>query len=248
MSQPHVVTVILNTNRREDTLACLASLHRGDYPKHTIIVLDNASTDGSVEAVRQSFPAVEILSLAENRGYAGNNNVGIEAALARGADWVFVLNEDTLLATDCLTQLVAIGESDARIGIVGDASAGGSDVFLTKLDPSGQLLFSEQWGTAADDTAAALAQAPTGEIFAAISVDDAAQGCVPGQALLLKWDEDGTNPVPQLFDTCEEDRATALTVDPNGTVYLAGLTYGSFSGGTSRGGSDIFLVKSQILY
>jgi GT2 family glycosyltransferase len=116
---PHVVTVILNTNRRDDTLACLDTLHQGDYPRHTILVLDNASTDGSNQAIRARFPAVEIISLTDNRGYAGNNNVGIEAALARGADWVFVLNEDTLLAPDCISQLVQHGESDPKIGIVG---------------------------------------------------------------------------------------------------------------------------------
>jgi GT2 family glycosyltransferase len=119
MSQPYVVTVILNTNRREDTLACLASLGRGTYANHHIIVLDNASTDGSVEAIRSVFPAVEIIALSDNRGYAGNNNVGIAAALDRGADWVFVLNEDTILDPACLEELIRVGESDSRIGIVG---------------------------------------------------------------------------------------------------------------------------------
>lgn len=119
MSQPNVVTVILNTNRRDDTLACLKSLHQGDYPNHTIIVLDNASTDGSVAAIRLAHPGVELISLTDNRGYAGNNNVGIQAAMQRGADWIFVLNEDTILAPDCISQLIAIGESDPRIGVVG---------------------------------------------------------------------------------------------------------------------------------
>ncbi len=119
MSHPYVITVILNTNRRDDTLACLESLLANSYPNHKAIVLDNASTDGSVEAIRASFPAVEIISLTKNEGYAGNNNVGIRAACEQGADWVFVLNEDTILAPACLEQLVRAGESDSRIGIVG---------------------------------------------------------------------------------------------------------------------------------
>lgn len=119
MAQPHVVTVILNTNRRADTLACLASLQQNTYPRHTVIVLDNASSDGSVDAIRASFPSVQIVSLTENRGYAGNNNVGLHAALEQRADWVFVLNEDTILDPDCLTHLVEAGENDARIGVVG---------------------------------------------------------------------------------------------------------------------------------
>jgi GT2 family glycosyltransferase len=119
MSQPQVFTIILNTNRRNDTLACLASLKESTFKNNTIIVLDNHSTDGSVEAIRSCFPAVQIIELKENLGYAGNNNVGIKAALEQHADWVLVLNEDTILAPDCLEKLVELGESDQRIGMVG---------------------------------------------------------------------------------------------------------------------------------
>ena len=109
----------MNTNRRDDTLACLASLEEEKYENHKIIVLDNASTDGSVEVIQTQFPNVEILELTENKGYAGNNNVGVEAAMTYGADWVFVLNEDTILAPDCISKLITVGESDPQIGIVG---------------------------------------------------------------------------------------------------------------------------------
>lgn len=119
MSNPLVISVILNTNRRDDTLECLASLAQSTYQNQRVIVLDNASSDGSVEAIRTAYPAVQIIKLVDNCGYAGNNNVGIEAAVAQGADWVFVLNEDTILAPDCLPKLVEAGESDPKIGIVG---------------------------------------------------------------------------------------------------------------------------------
>lgn len=119
MTQPFVITTILNTNRREDTLACLASLEKSTYRNHKVIVLDNASTDGSVEAIRATYPAVQVIELTENLGYAGNNNAGIKAAMSQDADWVFVLNEDTVLDPDCLAHLVGIGESDSEIGVVG---------------------------------------------------------------------------------------------------------------------------------
>ena len=119
MPQPCIAIVILNTNRRQDTLECLASIEKASYANRKTIVLDNASTDGSVEAVRSSYPTSEIIELSSNLGYAGNNNVGIEAALKAGADWVFVLNEDTTLAPDCLAHLAEVGESDPQIGIVG---------------------------------------------------------------------------------------------------------------------------------
>ena len=119
MPEATVFTVILNTNRREDTLACVASLCKNRYRNNHIVVLDNESTDGSVEALRAAFPEVQIIELQDNRGYAGNNNVGIAAAIEQGADWVFVLNEDTMLAAECLANLVEAGESDPTIGIVG---------------------------------------------------------------------------------------------------------------------------------
>lgn len=119
MRQPLVISVILNTNRREDTLDCLASLARNSYPNQHVIVLDNASSDGSVEAIRTTYPQIQVIQLDKNLGYAGNNNVGIAAAVEQGADWVFVLNEDTVLAPDCIEQLVRSGEQNHRIGIVG---------------------------------------------------------------------------------------------------------------------------------
>ena len=119
MVLPHIVAVILNTNRCEDTLACLQSLRETAYQNLTVLVLDNSSTDGSVEAVSACFPEVKIIRLEQNLGYAGNNNVGIKAALELEADWVLVLNEDTILDSNCLSLLAEAGESSPDTGIVG---------------------------------------------------------------------------------------------------------------------------------
>jgi len=119
MSPARVISVILNTNRRDDTLACLASLGRNTYTPHRSVVVNGLGTDGSSEAIQQAFPGTHILSLTDNRGYAGGNNVGLAWALDQGADWVLVLNEDTILAEDCVARLVEVGESQPRIGVVG---------------------------------------------------------------------------------------------------------------------------------
>ena len=119
MSQPLVISVILNTNRCADTLECLESLQANDYTNHYAIVLDNASSDGSVEFIRSRFPIVQIIELKANLGYAGNNNVGIQAAVDQGADWIFVLNEDTILSPDCISSLIEVAENSPRIGVVG---------------------------------------------------------------------------------------------------------------------------------
>ncbi len=119
MIAPRIVTVVLNTNRRDDTLACLGSLAHSTYPNLGVMVLDNGSTDGSPEAIQAQFPTVQIVPLTENLGYAGNNNVGIKLAVTQGADWVFVLNEDTLVEPDCLSRLMNTAERDPRLGVLG---------------------------------------------------------------------------------------------------------------------------------
>ncbi|MDQ3670477.1 MAG: glycosyltransferase family 2 protein [Actinomycetota bacterium] len=86
-----LVAIVLAWNGREDTLACLESLREIDT-----ICVDNGSSDGTGEAVRKRFPAVELLRSDENLGYAGGNNLGIRRALARGADWILLLNNDTV--------------------------------------------------------------------------------------------------------------------------------------------------------
>ena len=119
MTSPLVIFVVLNFNRREDTLQCISSLAQNTYNNQKIILLDNSSSDGSVEAVAARFPEVQIIPLQQNLGYAGNNNVGIDEAMRQKAEWIFVLNEDTILAPDCVAQLISVGESDPSIGIVG---------------------------------------------------------------------------------------------------------------------------------
>jgi len=119
MAEPLVVAIILNTNRREDTLTCLESLKQATYPNLKIIVLDNHSSDGSAMAIHHLYPYVQVITLRENQGYAGNNNVGIEEAIELGAEWMFVLNEDTIIESDCISQLVQEGEKDLRIGVLG---------------------------------------------------------------------------------------------------------------------------------
>ena len=119
ISCPLVVTLILNTNHCEDTLAALKSAQKNTYPNQKLIVLDNGSIDGSVEAIKQAFPQVQVVALEQNLGYAGNNNVGIKIAINQHADWVFILNEDIVLAPDCLEKLMQAANNDNHIGILG---------------------------------------------------------------------------------------------------------------------------------
>jgi len=116
---PRVILLILNWNRCDDTVRCVASLGRLTYPNYLPVVIDNASVDGTVPALRARYPELTIIQNEHNLGYAGGNNVGIRWALEHRADYVLVINNDTEVTPDMVTELVRVAESDPRIGVVG---------------------------------------------------------------------------------------------------------------------------------
>jgi GT2 family glycosyltransferase len=120
-TEPSVWVVVLNWNGLADTLVCLASLRRLRYTGTRVLVVDNGSTDGSVAAIRRD-PAnggVEIVEAKSNLGYAGGNNLGIRHALDRGADFVLVLNNDTIVDPMLLGELLAAADRQPEVGCFG---------------------------------------------------------------------------------------------------------------------------------
>lgn len=113
-----VVCVVLNWNGWRDTVPCLHALFAQDYPALQVLVVDNASTDDSVQRLRESFPALELVESPVNGGFASGCNLGTRLALERGADFVWLLNNDTVAPPDTVAKLVAAG-SGARTGMVG---------------------------------------------------------------------------------------------------------------------------------
>lgn len=101
-----IAVIVLNWNGAEDTLACLASLSKVHRPFFTTLVVDNGSSDGSVELVRSAFPSVEVLELPDNLGFAAGNNAGFASIRARGFDTVVFLNNDTIVEDGFLEPLV----------------------------------------------------------------------------------------------------------------------------------------------
>lgn len=116
---PKVYIILVNWNGWEDTIECLRSLEELDYADYSVIVVDNGSTDRSVEEIERRFPYITLLKNDENRGFAGGNNTGIEYALDREADYVWLLNNDTVVDRKALSHLVERMEEDADIGICG---------------------------------------------------------------------------------------------------------------------------------
>ncbi|HWP83428.1 MAG TPA: glycosyltransferase family 2 protein [Bacteroidota bacterium] len=116
---PLVYVILVNWNGKADTLECLSSLQKVHYSNARVLVVDNASSDGSVEAFRSQFPSVELIENSVNVRFAGGNNVGIRHALERGAEYVLVLNNDTVVDAMVLDELIRTAESDPSIGMVG---------------------------------------------------------------------------------------------------------------------------------
>lgn len=114
-----IYIVVLNWNGWKDTLDCLASLAKLDYPRYEVVVVDNGSTDGSEEKIRDAYPSVTVLQTGANLGFAGGNNVGIRYAMEQGADYVWLLNNDTVVDREALKALVTEAESGDAVGMVG---------------------------------------------------------------------------------------------------------------------------------
>ena len=117
MSLPLVSVVVLNWRDSEATLACLRALDATEYANLRVVVVDNASTDGSVETLAR-MDAVELLRNNFNLGFTGGVNTGLYHAMQRDADYVWILNSDATVRPDVLGKLVAAAEADPRIGLV----------------------------------------------------------------------------------------------------------------------------------
>lgn len=113
---------MLNWNNSQDTVTCLNSLKQLDYPNHHVLVIDNGSIDHSVAVLTehiQANPRFTLLETGKNLGFSGGANYGIEAALQLEAAYIWLLNNDTEVASDCLRLIVETMEQQPKVGIAG---------------------------------------------------------------------------------------------------------------------------------
>jgi len=113
---PKVSIIIVNWNGGEDVIECLKSVKDIDYPDYETIVVDNGSTDNSVEEIKRTFPDVKLILTYKNPGYSAGVNVGLRAATG---DYILLLNDDAVAARSILKDLVGAMESNPSIGIAG---------------------------------------------------------------------------------------------------------------------------------
>lgn len=116
---PKIIIILVNWNGKKDTLECLDSLQKVEYPNFLTIVVDNGSVDDSLAAIRAAHPLVPILETGANLGFAGGNNVGIEWALRHHAEWILLLNNDTTVAPDFLNAFLVAAKEEPKAKILG---------------------------------------------------------------------------------------------------------------------------------
>jgi GT2 family glycosyltransferase len=114
MRLPKASIIIVNTNELDDLKRCLPTVLNQQYDEYEILVMDNASTDGSVEYIQEHFPGVRLIENGDNLGYAGANNAGFANATG---DVLAVLNPDTTVEPDWLSELVRALESSPNAGL-----------------------------------------------------------------------------------------------------------------------------------
>ncbi|MCD6326984.1 glycosyltransferase family 2 protein [bacterium] len=109
---PLVSIIIANWNGRVHLEECLRAIEAQTYPRVETVMVDNASIDGSVEFIKGKFPSVKLILNDINRGFCASNNQGIRAA---AGELLFLLNNDTAIAPDCVAELVAcLKQQDAH--------------------------------------------------------------------------------------------------------------------------------------
>jgi len=109
-----IAIVIVAHNSRDDLFESISSIIKNDFQNYKIIVVDNASTDGTYDLVKKRFRKIELIK-NKNTGYAGGNNLGIKRAIKLKSDYILVLNPDTILDKNCLRSLDESKQEDTII-------------------------------------------------------------------------------------------------------------------------------------
>ncbi len=115
---PEIHVLLVNWNLKLDTEACIQSLQQAGLPLANILLVDNASTDGSVEYLSEVFgDSLMILQTGENLGLAGGINAGVTYLLKTDIQWILLLNNDTLVAPDFFTGFTSVLQSNPEFHI-----------------------------------------------------------------------------------------------------------------------------------
>ncbi len=118
-AHPKILIILLNWNGKKDTIECIKSLEKVTYPNFTTMIVDNGSTDDSVETFKTLFPNIPLLETNQNLGFAGGNNVGISWGLDKDYEWILLLNNDTVVSPDFLNAFMDAAKANPKAKILG---------------------------------------------------------------------------------------------------------------------------------
>jgi len=113
-----IYIVVLTYNHYEETYECLKSLFESNNKDFKVVLVDNGSEDGTPEQVRRDFPTVGVIENGQNLGVPAGYNIGFLNALEAGAEYILMLNNDTILHPDMLDELLTVANADPKAGIV----------------------------------------------------------------------------------------------------------------------------------
>lgn len=130
-SDSTVWIVVLHWQGSHYTRACLASLRTLTHVNHKVLLVDNGSPDKSGADIAKQFSEVTLLETGRNLGFSGGCNVGINHCLEHGADWIWLLNNDTKVGRDSLSCLMKVAHENSKAGVLGAmVMTGAGDQFV----------------------------------------------------------------------------------------------------------------------
>ncbi|GAA0890997.1 glycosyltransferase family 2 protein [Fulvivirga kasyanovii] len=151
---PLVYAVVVAYNGMKWLNKCLESLYQSKYSVH-VIVVDNGSTDGSVEFIKEKFPQTHVIESKQNLGFGKANNIGIKYGLVNGGDFFLLLNQDASIDKDSVKELLATFQSESKAGVVSPVQMEGSGTALDygfedylkryAANEDANLILSKQW-------------------------------------------------------------------------------------------------------
>jgi GT2 family glycosyltransferase len=110
MKQKKIYIIIVNYKGKNSLITCLKSVYTSDYLEKEVVVVDNASRDGSLELAKEQFTRTHFIISEKNRGFAAGANLGIRFALERTADYILLLNNDAKLERKTLSNMMRFAE------------------------------------------------------------------------------------------------------------------------------------------
>jgi len=117
MLSPKLIIIIVSYNGEKWIFECIRSIIKNRFDHYQVVVVDNASQDGTVEIIKKKFRKVVLLNQKKNIGFGKGANVGIQYAISQKADYIMLLNQDIKLEETCIENMIAVCKQNREIGI-----------------------------------------------------------------------------------------------------------------------------------